>query len=109
LRYLKNCPGRGLFFPRDSPLHLQGYSDADWAGCVDTRRSISGQCFFLGNSLISWRTKKQITVSRPSSEAEYRALASATCELQWLIYLLQDLHVPCTRPPVLFCGNQSAL
>jgi len=109
LRYLKNCPGRGLFFPRDSPLHLQGYSDADWAGCVDTRRPISGQCFFLGNSLISWRTKKQITVSRSFSEAEYRALASATCDLQWLIYLLQDLHVPCTKPPVLFCDNQSAL
>jgi len=109
LRYLKNCPGKGLFFPRDSPLHLQGYSDADWADCVDTRRSISGQCFFLENSLVSWRTKKQITVSRSSSEAEYRALASAIYELQWLTYLLQDLHVSCTKLHVFFCDNQSAL
>ena len=85
LKYLKGCPSKGLFFPRNSSLHLQGFSDADWAGCVDSRRSISGQCVFIGHSLISWRTKKQITVSRSSSEDEYRALASATCELQWIL------------------------
>jgi len=92
-----------------SSLHLHGFSDADWAGCIDTRRSISGQCFFHNDSLISWRTKKQLTVSRSSSEAEYRALASATCELQWLLYLLRDLHVTCSKLPVLFCDNHSAL
>jgi hypothetical protein len=98
-----------LFFPRNSSLHLQGFSDADWAGCVDSKRSISGQCFFIGSSLISWRTKKQTIVSRSSSEVEYRALTSATCELQWLLYLLKDLHVQCSKLPVLFCDNQSAL
>jgi len=71
LKYLKSCPGSGIFFPRYSNIHLQGFSDADWAGCKDTRRSISGKCFFIGKSLISWRTKKQLTVSRSSSEAEY--------------------------------------
>jgi hypothetical protein len=109
LRYLKGCPGRGLFFYRSSSLHLQGFSDADWAGCKDTRRSISGQCFFLGHSLISWRTKKQLTVARSSSEAEYRALAASTCELQWLLYLLRDLHITLPKLPVIFCDNQSAL
>jgi hypothetical protein len=109
LRYLKNAPGQGLFFPRDSSLFLSGYSDADWAGCLDSRRSISGQCFFLGKSLISWKTKKQLTISRSSSEAEYRALGAATCELQWLLYLLQDLQVTLVKPPVLYCDNQSAL
>jgi hypothetical protein len=96
-------------FPRASSLCLSGYSDDDWAGCLDSRRSISGQCFFLGTSLISWRTKKQLTVSRSSSEAEYRALGAATCELQWLLYLLKDLHVSLDKVPVLFCDNQSAL
>jgi len=85
LRYLKKSPGQGLFFPRQSSLFLSSFSDADWAGCLDSRRSISCQCFFLGNSLISWRTKKQLTISRSSSEAEYRALGAATCELQWLL------------------------
>ena len=109
LRYLKSCPSKGLYFPRDSTVQLLGFSDADWAGCLDSRRSISGQCFFLGKSLISWHTKKQLTVSRSSSEAEYRALAAATCELQWLLYLIQDLQLTCIKPQVIYCDNQSAL
>ncbi|KAK2387257.1 putative mitochondrial protein [Trifolium repens] len=109
LHYLKSSPGRGIFFPRNSSLHLIGFSDADWAGCKDTRRSISGQCFFIGKSLISWRTKKQLTVSRSSSEAEYRALAAATCELQWLLYLFKDLQLTCTKSPVLYCDNRSSI
>jgi len=109
LKYLKSCPGKGLYFPRSSLPYIQGYSDADWAGCRDTRRSIYGHCFFLGNSLISWRTKKQLTVSRSSSEAEYRALGAATCELQWLLYLLKDLQITCSKVHVLYCDNQSAL
>jgi hypothetical protein len=106
---LKKCPGQGLFSPRDSSLFLLGYSDADWAGCLDSRRSISGQCFFLGKSLISWRTKKHLVVSRSSSEAEYKALGAATYELQWLLYLLKDLHVITVKLHVLYCDNQSAL
>ena len=102
-------PGQGLFFLRQSSLFLSGFSDADWAGCLDSRRSISGQCFFLGKSLISWRTKKQLTVSRSLSEAEYGALGVATCELQWLLYLLRDLHVTTIKLHVLYCGNQCAL
>jgi hypothetical protein len=109
LRYLKGCPGLGLFFPRTSDTHLVGFTDADWGGCVDTRRSITGYCFFLGNSLICWKSKKQQTVSRSSSEAEYRALASGTCELQWLTYLLRDLQVTLTQQPSLYCDSQSAL
>jgi hypothetical protein len=76
---------------------------------MDTRKSISGYCFFIGKSLISWRAKKQATVSRSSSEAEYRALSSATCELQWLLYLFKDLQIQLTKTPILYCDNQSAL
>lgn len=109
LKYLKGCPGKGIFFPRSSSLQILGFSDADWAGCPDTRRSVSGFCFFLGDSLICWKSKKQTTVARSSSKAEYRALGTATCELQWLSFLLQDLRVHCSKQAVLFCDNQSAL
>ena len=64
---------------------------------------------FLGDSLISWRSKKQHTVSRSSSEVEYRVLALATCEIQWLSYLLRDLHIVPQATAVLFCDNKSAL
>lgn len=86
-----------------------GFAYADWGGCPDSRKSISGYCFFLGESLVSWKSKKQQTVARSSSEAEYRALAAATCELQWLSYLMSDLKVECLKQPVLYCDNQSAL
>jgi hypothetical protein len=109
VKYLKGTPGQGLLFRRDSTLQLLGFTDADWAGCPDTRRSTSGYCFFIGSSLISWRAKKQQTVSRSSSEAEYRALSFASCELQWLLYLLKDLGVSCIKSPVLYCDNQSAI
>eukprot|EP00256_Glycine_max_P069532 XP_025984127.1 uncharacterized protein LOC113001480 [Glycine max] len=109
LRYLKGCPTKGLFFQRNSSIHLLGFSDADWATCVETRRSVTGYCFFLGNSLISWKAKKQSTISCSSSEAEYCALATSTCELQWLSYLLTDLNVICSKLAVLYCDNQSAL
>jgi hypothetical protein len=109
LRYLKDSPGKGLLFKRDHPIEILGFFNADWATCVDTRRSITGYCFFIGNSLISWKTKKQTTISHSLSEAEYRALASATCELQWLCYLMHDLHIPFSKRPVLYCDNESAL
>ena len=109
LRYLKGCPGKGLLFRRNSPIQILAFSDADWATCIDSRKSVTGYCFFLGSSLVSWKTKKQSTVSRSSSEAEYRALASTTCELQWLTFLLNDLCVSCSKPAVLYCDNQSAL
>jgi hypothetical protein len=67
IRYLKHNLGRGIMFHMNSDIQLLGYSDADWAGCLDTRRSTSGYFFFLGTSLISWKAKKQITISKSSS------------------------------------------
>lgn len=84
LRYLKSNPGQGLFYAADTDLCLNAFSDADWATCSDTRRSVTGFCVYLGFSLISWKSKKQCTVSRSSTEAEYRSMALTTCELIWL-------------------------
>lgn len=109
LRYIKHTPGQGILFSRTSDLQLKAYSDSDWATCPDTRRSVTGFAIFLGNSLISWKSKKQATVSRSSAEAEYRALATTTCELQWLVYLLNDLHLTHSLSALIFTDSKSAL
>ena len=109
LRYLKNDPAQGLFYSASSSVSLSAFCDADWASCPDSRRSTTGYCVFLGDSLVSWRAKKQPTLSRSSSEAEYLSMADSTCELIWLASLLRDLHCPLTGPATLFCDNQSAL
>nr|KYP62850.1 Copia protein [Cajanus cajan] len=109
LRYIKSSLGAGLIFPASNTLQLKAFSDSDWAGCLDTRRSITGYAVYLGSSLISWKSKKQATVSRSSSKAEYRAMASVVCELQWLTYLLQDFRVSFIQPSTLYYDNRSAL
>ncbi|XP_051149228.1 uncharacterized mitochondrial protein AtMg00810-like [Andrographis paniculata] len=92
-----------------SSLVLTGYSDADWAGDPSDHRSTTGFCFFLGDSLISWRSKKQTVVSRSSAESEYRALADTTTELLWLRWLLADLGVPQSSATIIHCDSQSAM
>ncbi|KAL0322172.1 UNVERIFIED_CONTAM: Retrovirus-related Pol polyprotein from transposon RE2 [Sesamum calycinum] len=82
VKYLKGNPTQGLFFPSSNPLTLTAYCDADWAGCLDSRRSVTGYCIFLGTALVSWKTKKQTTVARSTTEAEYRSLGTTICELQ---------------------------
>ncbi|KAK2973562.1 hypothetical protein RJ640_003132 [Escallonia rubra] len=108
LKYIKGNPGQGLLFPSTNNLALKAFCDSDWGGC-HTRRSVTGYCIFLGNSLVSWKSKKQANVSRSSAEAEYRAMANTCLELTWLRYILQDLRVPQVAPTQLFCDNQAAL
>jgi hypothetical protein len=109
LRFLKGAPRQGLFFPSHRQLNLVGYSDADWAGCPTKRRSVTGYYIFLGQALVSWKSKKKSTISRSSTEAECMSMAAVTCELTWLRYLLKDLGVDHHGPTKLFCDNQAAL
>ena len=109
VRYLQGTPTRGLFFPVDSPIHLVAYSDVDWAGCSDTRRSITGWCMFIGNSLVSWKSKKQDRVLKSSTKSEYRAMSSACSEIVWLRGLLAELGFPQMEPTPLHADNTSAI
>ncbi|PKU62830.1 putative mitochondrial protein [Dendrobium catenatum] len=108
LRYVQGTLHFGLPLSAGS-LQLTAYSDADWASDSLDRKSITGFCIFLGKSLISWCVKKQITVAKSSTEAEYRALASATSDLIWLRRLLLDFHIQQPLPTPLYCDNTSAL
>lgn len=92
LRYIKGTLGHGIPFTKGLSA-ISGYCDVDWGGDPDTRRSASGFCLFFGNNPISWSAKKQSTVSRSSTEAEYKCLASTAAEVLWVCQLLRDLHI----------------
>ncbi|XP_058726224.1 uncharacterized mitochondrial protein AtMg00810-like [Vicia villosa] len=109
LRYLKGSVGKGLFLSASSSLNLVGYADSDWAGCPTTRRSTTGYFTMLGSNPISWKTKKQTTISCSSAEAEYRSLATLSSELQWLKYLLSDLDIDHPQPITVHCDSQAAI
>ncbi|KAJ9549008.1 hypothetical protein OSB04_021551, partial [Centaurea solstitialis] len=109
LRYLKGTMFHGLYFSSTSSLILRGFSDADWDSDMTDRRSTTGFCFFLGDSLISCRSKKQSLTARSSTEAEYRALADTSQELIWLRSLLSDMGAPQLSPTLLWCDNTSAI
>nr|XP_019068974.1 uncharacterized protein LOC109120063 [Solanum lycopersicum] len=110
VRYIKRSPGLGVMLRRGTGVtKLTGYFDSDWSSCPNTRRSTTGYMVKLGDSLISWKSKKQQTVSRSSAEAEYRSLAALVAELIWLAGLLNELHFSGATPISVFTDSKSAI
>ncbi|KAL1187681.1 Retrovirus-related Pol polyprotein from transposon RE1 [Cardamine amara subsp. amara] len=109
LRYLKGTIGKGLFYSSDSDLTLKGYTDSDWNSCPESRQSISGYCMYIGDALVSWKSKKQDTVSCSSAEAEYRAMAYGTKELLWIAKVMKEFMLPTHDSAILYCDNTAAL
>jgi hypothetical protein len=99
----------GLFFKQGEENRLHGYTDADYGQDIDDRVSIGAYIFFLGNSPISWNSKKQSNTSRSSCESEYRALAQCSCEAVWIRRLLKELRILDDKPTHLYCDNQSSI
>jgi hypothetical protein len=91
LRYLKGTTTHGLLITRSSSFALHGFTDADWAGSLNDRKSTGGYLVFFGQTPISLKSCKQCTAAHSSTEAEYKALADDTTEVIWLQYLLIDL------------------
>ena len=111
MRYLNGSLMLGLHYSNNAEegKELIGYSDADWAGDLDDRKSTSGFIFSLSGGAVSWRSKKQTCVALSTAEAEYIALAAAFQEAVWLRRLLSEMGECCTNPTTVFEDNQSAM
>ncbi|GJU74164.1 ribonuclease H-like domain-containing protein, partial [Tanacetum coccineum] len=109
LRYLNGAPGSGVNYEKSEHMSLKVYADSDSAKCPVTRRSVSGYCVFFNGCMVTWKSKKQATLSKSYAEAEYRSMAAATCELMWVVNILKDLKVTNFLPAELFCDNSAAI
>ncbi|GJT09367.1 ribonuclease H-like domain-containing protein [Tanacetum coccineum] len=109
LRYVQGTLELGLQLYASATTSLVGYTDADWAGCPSTRRSTSGYCVFLGDNLLSWSAKRQHTISRSSTEAEYQGVANVVAETAWIRNLLRELHSPLLTATLVYCDNVSVV
>ncbi|GJS55496.1 retrovirus-related pol polyprotein from transposon TNT 1-94 [Tanacetum coccineum] len=107
-RYLKGTINMGLWYSKDTDMSLTAYSDADHAGCQDTRRSTSGSAQFLGDKLVSWSSKKQKSIAISSKEAEYIALSGCCAQILWMRSQLIDYGFQFNKTP-LYCDNKSAI
>ncbi|GKA78002.1 retrovirus-related pol polyprotein from transposon TNT 1-94 [Tanacetum coccineum] len=108
LRYLKGTIHHELFLNRKSAITLTAFSDSNWGGIKDNGRSTTAYILYLGSNIISWRSARQKSVSRSSTEAEYKALANASAEMMWVQNLLHELGMSLHETPTLFCDNTCA-
>jgi hypothetical protein len=108
-KYLKGTLDFGLWYSRGEYFTLTTYTDADWADNVDDKKSTSGGAFFLGNSLVSWLSKKQSSVSLSTTEAEYIAATTCCTQVLWMKKTLQDIKVEYDQPISIICDNTSAI
>lgn len=109
LRYLKRTLNVGILYLSSETCKLRAYSDADYAGCLDTRRSTSGYAFILGKGVISWGSERQKSVSLSTTESEYMAASGCVRELVWLRKILYEILDENKFKIVLFMDNQSAI
>ena len=96
-------------YPKGNNLIIQAFTDTDWAGSIDDRKSTSGATFYLGGCLVSWLSKKQTSISLYTSEAEYIAVATCCAQVLWMKQTLQDLQVQFSDPIPVFCDNTNSI
>ena len=108
IKYAKTTTEFGMQYREDTSDVLVGYSDADWAVNADDRKSSLGGCFYVGNNLVSWMSKKQNSISLSIAEVEYVVAGSCCTQLLWMQKLLHDYGI-CQKHLTIYCDNTSAI
>ena len=108
IKYVKTTTKFGVWYSKDTNDVLTKYSDADWVGNVDDRKSTSGACLYVGNNLVSWMSKKQNSISLSTVEAKYIVAGSYCTQLLWMQKLLHDYPI-CQEHLTIYCDNTSAI
>ena len=109
LRYLQEPRDFGLFYKKGEKLELFGFTDSDYAGDQDDRRSTSGYVFMLATGVVSWSSKKQQIVSLSTSEVEFIAAIACACQAIWLRRILEELQFMQVEATTVFCDNNSII
>lgn len=109
LRYLKKTKDYGLWYPKEGKFELKVYTDADWAGNVDDRKSTTGGAFFFDERLVTWTSKKQSCISQSIAEVEYVAAATNCSNIAYIKQVLEGMNEIITEPVIIYCDNTSAI
>ncbi|KAM1612371.1 hypothetical protein ACFX13_001090 [Malus domestica] len=109
LRYVKGTVDLGIFYKKGGTEELTGYTDSDYAGDQDDRKSTSGYVFMMSSGAVSWSSKKQPVVTLSTTEAEFIAAASSACQVVWLRRIMESLNQEQYGPTLVYCDNVSAI
>ena len=106
-RYLIGTLEFGLWYDRSNDFTLSAYTDADWVGSMDDRKSTNGGAFFLGGRLVSWLRKKQDCIAQSTTEEEYVAATNNCNQVMWMKQMLKDIRIKFEEPVIIYCDNTS--
>lgn len=108
-RYLQGTTNLGLWYPKDENFDLCAYTDSNWVGDVDEKKSTTSRAFFLGSRLISWLSKKQSCTSLSTIESEYIATTTNCTQVLWIKKMLKDIKIKCKEPIIIYCDNSTTI
>lgn len=106
---MKKEPGQGVLLSSNNNMDISAYCDVDWIACLNSRKSVTGYIVKIGDSPIMWKSKKQTTVSKSSTEAEYRSMASTVAKLIWIIGLIKEFGVDVKLPSKIYSDSKAAI
>ena len=98
-----------MWYDRSNDFTLYAYTDVDWVGNMDDRKSTTGGAFFLVGRLVSWLSKKQDCTSQSIAEVKYVVVANNCNQVIWMKQMLKDIRIEFNEPIVIHCDNTSTV